>query len=173
MHPLRVRLNKPAPKNERRRSALGSHRFARGCYESIALDLSTTQRRIYRLISYEVGMFGHASTRPQNRTTVGVETRIPLPSRRQKIGGGPYPRFPAKPRGFPNLHAPFLNERRTRGCVQVRVQEIRGISRFLRDVGGMFRVQETPRKNPHLPPFPLSKSSPREAGRVGELREQV
>jgi hypothetical protein len=55
----------------------------------------------------------------------------------QAIGGGPYPRFPVEFRGFPNLHAPFLNERRARG----RVQEIRGISRFLRDVGGKYAVQ--------------------------------
>jgi hypothetical protein len=49
--------------------------------------------------------------------------------------GAPYPRFPVKSRGFRDLHAPFLNERRKRGCVQVRVQEIRGISHLLRDMG--------------------------------------
>src|SRR5271156_6182549 len=42
--------------------------------------------------------------------------------------GAPYPRFPVEFHGFPDLHAPFLNERRTRGPVESCVQEIRGIS---------------------------------------------
>ena len=37
------------------------------------------------------------------------------------------PEFPVDPGGFRDLHAPFLNERRTSGCVQCGVQEIRGI----------------------------------------------
>ena len=37
-------------------------------------------------------------------------------------------------RGFPELHAPFLNERRTRGPVQISVQEIRGISLVFREM---------------------------------------
>jgi hypothetical protein len=42
--------------------------------------------------------------------------------------GAPHPRFPVEFRGFPELHAPLLKERRTRGPVQSCVQEIRGIS---------------------------------------------
>ena len=37
-------------------------------------------------------------------------------------------------RGFPELHAPFLEERRTRGPVQSCVQEIRGISLVFREL---------------------------------------
>jgi hypothetical protein len=36
--------------------------------------------------------------------------------------------------GFRELHAPFLNERRTRDLVQDRVQEIRGISLVFREM---------------------------------------
>jgi hypothetical protein len=46
----------------------------------------------------------------------------------QQHPGAPHPRFPVKRRGFRELHAPFLKERRTRGYVQGSVQEIRGIS---------------------------------------------
>jgi hypothetical protein len=49
--------------------------------------------------------------------------------------GAPYPRFPVEFRGFPELHAPFLEERRTRGPFQSCVQEIRGICLVLADVG--------------------------------------
>ena len=63
------------------------------------------------------------------------------------MGGAPYPRFPVEFRGFRELHAPFLNERRTRGRVQCSVQEIRGISRFLRDVGAKLRYPENPRED--------------------------
>jgi hypothetical protein len=49
--------------------------------------------------------------------------------------GAPYPRFPVEFCGFPELHAPFLEERRTRGPVQCCVQEIRGICLVLADVG--------------------------------------
>ena len=37
-------------------------------------------------------------------------------------------------RGFPELHAPFLKERRTRGPFQSCVQEIRGISLVFREM---------------------------------------
>jgi hypothetical protein len=40
-----------------------------------------------------------------------------------------------KCRGFRELHAPFLKERRTHGRVQGGVQEIRGICPVLADVG--------------------------------------
>src|SRR5260370_8361610 len=48
--------------------------------------------------------------------------------RAQRTPGAPYPRFPGKFRGSCEPHAPFLKERRTRGSVWGRVQEIRGIS---------------------------------------------
>jgi hypothetical protein len=44
--------------------------------------------------------------------------------------GAPHPRFPVEFCGFPELHAPLLKERRTRGPVPSCVQEIRGIPRF-------------------------------------------
>jgi hypothetical protein len=37
-------------------------------------------------------------------------------------------------KGFDELHAPFLNERRTRGLVRCSVQEIRGISLVFREM---------------------------------------
>jgi hypothetical protein len=52
----------------------------------------------------------------------------------QRLKGWPISRFPVKSRGFPKLHAPFLNERRARGCVQGCVQEIRGISLVFREM---------------------------------------
>ncbi len=48
--------------------------------------------------------------------------------------GAPYPRFPVRLKGFDELHAPFLNERRTRGLVRCSVQEIRGISLVFREM---------------------------------------
>jgi hypothetical protein len=64
--------------------------------------------------------------------------------------GAPYPRFPAKFRGFRELHAPFLDERRTHGCIQGSVQEIRGISRpFL--VGRCGKFTDLPRETLHSP----------------------
>ena len=48
--------------------------------------------------------------------------------------GAPYPRFPVECRGFREPHAPFLNERRTRGLVRGSVQEIRGISLVFREM---------------------------------------
>jgi hypothetical protein len=48
--------------------------------------------------------------------------------------GAPHPRFPVESRGFPELPAPFLNERRTRGPFQSCVQEIRGISLVFREM---------------------------------------
>jgi hypothetical protein len=39
-------------------------------------------------------------------------------------------------RGFPELHAALLKESRTRGRVQSRVQEIRGISLVFREMWG-------------------------------------
>jgi len=56
-----------------------------------------------------------------------------VPSRHQSPGA-PHPRFPVEFRGFPELHAPFLKERRTRGPVQCCVQEIRGISLVFREM---------------------------------------
>jgi hypothetical protein len=56
--------------------------------------------------------------------------------------GAPHPRFPMKYCGFPELHSPFLKERRTRGPVQSCVQEIRGISlvfREMSDTAGLSR----------------------------------
>jgi hypothetical protein len=52
----------------------------------------------------------------------------PRTSHPTKNRGAPHPRFPVKSRGFPELHAPFLDERRTRFPVQSCEQEIRGIS---------------------------------------------
>src|SRR5271155_5644403 len=49
--------------------------------------------------------------------------------------GAPYPRIPVRLGGTNELHAAFLNESRTRCSCWRRVQEIRGISRFWRDVG--------------------------------------
>jgi hypothetical protein len=46
----------------------------------------------------------------------------------------PHPRFPVWCRGFPELHAALLKESRTRGRVQSRVQEIRGISLVFREM---------------------------------------
>jgi hypothetical protein len=48
--------------------------------------------------------------------------------------GAPHPRFPVKCRGFRELHAPFLKERRTHGPVRFRAQEIRGISLVFREM---------------------------------------
>jgi hypothetical protein len=48
--------------------------------------------------------------------------------------GAPHPRFPVKLTGFRAPYAPFLKERRTRGRVQRRVQEIRGISLVFREM---------------------------------------
>jgi hypothetical protein len=42
--------------------------------------------------------------------------------------GAPYPRFPVELGGFPDFHAPFLKERRTRRSWFIPLQEIRGIS---------------------------------------------
>jgi hypothetical protein len=44
------------------------------------------------------------------------------------LDGVPHgPEFPVGFNGFHRLHAPFLNERRTRGVFQGSVQEIRGV----------------------------------------------
>src|SRR5277367_1474806 len=53
----------------------------------------------------------------------------------------PHPLFPAEFRGFPELPAPFLKERRTRGPVQSCVQEIRGISPVF---GEVWEYRRTP-----------------------------
>src|ERR1700733_13177523 len=50
------------------------------------------------------------------------------------ICGIPHPRFPVKRRGFRELHAPFLKERRTCCHVQGSAQEIRGISLVFREI---------------------------------------
>jgi hypothetical protein len=54
---------------------------------------------------------------------------IPAP-----IAGCPHPRFPVWFRGFPELDAPFLKEKRTRGPIQSYVQQIRGISLVFREM---------------------------------------
>ncbi len=48
--------------------------------------------------------------------------------------GAPHPRFPVKFRGSCEIHAPFLEERRTRGSIWGCVQEIRGISLVFREM---------------------------------------
>jgi hypothetical protein len=48
--------------------------------------------------------------------------------------GAPHPRFPVEFRGSPELPAPLLKERRTRGPFQSCVQEIRGISLVFREM---------------------------------------
>jgi hypothetical protein len=52
-----------------------------------------------------------------------------LPHRQRRLGA-PLPRFPAEACGVDTLHAPFLNERRTRGPLQHSVAGNRGQARF-------------------------------------------
>src|SRR5271156_2054775 len=69
----------------------------------------------------------------------------------------PHPRFPAEFRGFPELPAPFLKERRTRGPVQSCVQEIRGISLVFRemwDTAGLPLKTVAGPTDPHGPEHP-------------------
>src|SRR5271163_2727586 len=49
---------------------------------------------------------------------------------RTQLLGAPLPRFPAEACGVDTLHAPFLNERRTRGSLCQRVAGNRGQARF-------------------------------------------
>jgi hypothetical protein len=62
--------------------------------------------------------------------------------------GAPYPRFPVEFRGFPELHAPFLGERRTRGPFQSCVQEIGVTCPILADMGR--RGPRRPCRVPHI-----------------------
>jgi len=71
--------------------------------------------------------------------------------------GAPHPRFPVRLKGFDELHAPFLNERRTRGFVRCSVQEIRGISLVFRE------MWDTTALNPKTPDL---KTNPKETGPV-------
>ena len=75
-------------------------------------------------------------------------------------------------RGFPELHAPFLNERRTRSPLQSCVQEIRGISLVFREVwdtAGLAlkpladptELHGCPMFAPALPGFPTTQRKPR------------
>ncbi len=59
--------------------------------------------------------------------------------------GAPYLRFPVRLGGSDDLHAPFLNERRTRDSVWRHVQEIRGISLVFRE---MWETTPLDRKSP-------------------------
>ena len=74
--------------------------------------------------------------------------------RLQRIPGAPHPRFPVDPVGFRKLHAPFLNERRTRGPLRCSVQEIRGISLVF---GEMWDTTNLSRSSPYT--AEASKSS--------------
>jgi hypothetical protein len=50
-------------------------------------------------------------------------------------------------RGFPELHAPFPKERRTRGPVQSCIQEIRGISLAFREMWDSTALAPRPHNN--------------------------
>jgi hypothetical protein len=65
--------------------------------------------------------------------------------------GAPHPRFPVEFRGFPELHAPFLKERRTRGPFQSCVQEIRGISLVFREMWDTAGLPLKPVSGPTAP----------------------
>ncbi len=74
-------------------------------------------------------MTSNSRNRTLRSLTRGQPPLSPPPS-----PGAPHPRFPVEFRGFPELHAPLLKERRTRGPVQSCVQEIRGISLVFREM---------------------------------------
>jgi hypothetical protein len=111
--------------------------------------------------------------------TAGKRTQVP-PLRYASVGmtsqprspGAPHPRFPVEFRGFPELYAPFLKERRTRGPFQSCVQEIRGISLVSREmwdtaglplnpVAGSTGPHGCPTFAPALPGFPTAQHYPR------------
>ena len=65
--------------------------------------------------------------------------------------GAPHPRFPVEFRGFHELHAPLLKERRTRGLLQSCVQEIRGISLVFREMWDTAALALKPVTGPTTP----------------------
>jgi hypothetical protein len=82
--------------------------------------------------------------------------------------GAPHPQFPVEFRGFPELPAPFLNERRTRGpFLELRTGNSGHLARFWRDVGYRRSLPQAccgPHKSVGVPHVRLSVRGPKTMG---------